>query len=386
MKPTTFPTLYKKTSTGATQCWTVAVEGNTIITRFGQVNGAIQETRDVIKEGKNIGKKNETSPEKQAELQAQSDWTKKIERKGYVEEMDRAEAGENNAAGGIDPMLAKKYFADGTTTELEDGAKIKFPALLQPKLDGIRCIAVVNGGKCTLWSRTKEPIVSVPHINAAYEKHFGQGNIVLDGELYSNNYSDNFEHIVHLVKQKLKPIEGYEAVQHHVYDLPSSPSMNRERCREIGKEFASGLSITGHIVEVATVTVESREDMMKKFRLFREMGYEGAIVRNATGLYVNKRSFDLQKVVETITEEFKILGIEEGKGKLQGHVGAFLLEAKNGQAFKAKMSGDTDRLKEYFNKPSLWKSKSMTVRFRTLTRKNNVPRFPVALAIRSEYE
>ncbi len=65
-------TLYKKNSGGTLQQWDIWTEGPTIITEFGQVGGAIQRTEDTIKLGKNVGKKNETSPDKQAEAEAES--------------------------------------------------------------------------------------------------------------------------------------------------------------------------------------------------------------------------------------------------------------------------------------------------------------------------
>lgn len=104
------PTLYKKTATGADQEWTIWTEGNVIVTRWGQVGGAIQETRDVIETGKNIGRSNETTPEQQAVAEAQSQWEKKL-KKGYVQNLEDARAGKVDSIieGGITPMLAEKF-------------------------------------------------------------------------------------------------------------------------------------------------------------------------------------------------------------------------------------------------------------------------------------
>ena len=375
-----FPTLYKKTSTGALQYWNICTAHNTITTRYGQVGGTEQCTQDVISEGKNVGRSNQTTVYQQADAEAQSKWEKQIARKGYVEDQARAARGETDAEGGIAPMLAKKFFKqESGLTQLEDGGKIKFPALFQPKLDGIRCIAVVEDGECTLWSRTRKLITSVPHINRAYEKHFGKRNVILDGELYSAQYADNFEHITHIVRQDT-PCEGHEVVEHWVYDMPSHEGTNVDRARAIQAEnFALPL------VTVETLEVASIDRMLESFRIYRDQGFEGGIVRNRHGKYENKRSQHLQKVVEHITEEFPIMSIEEGNGRLQGHVGSFVLQAKNGQQFKAKLDGATERLREYFLDPVLWVGKQMTVRYRTLTRKNHVPRFPVALSVR-DYE
>src|SRR5574343_168256 len=144
----TLPTLYKKTSTGATQMWSIGVDGNNIIVNFGQVDGKIQRTEEVISAGKNIGRSNETTPAEQALLEATAKWEGKI-KKGYVEDVSRAEAGEKDIDGGYDCMLAHK-FAD-------HGHKIKYPGYTQPKLNGHRCLAVIENGVATLWSRTRKP-------------------------------------------------------------------------------------------------------------------------------------------------------------------------------------------------------------------------------------
>lgn len=151
----TLPTLFKKTSAGADQEWSIGTEANVIVTRFGQVGGKIQEARDEVKEGKNVGKANATTAIQQAEAEAQSQWEKKL-KKAYVQSLDDARAGKIDAVieGGVFPMLAHRYD--------EQGHKIVFPAYVQPKFDGHRCIAVIEDFKATLWSRTRKPITGLP--------------------------------------------------------------------------------------------------------------------------------------------------------------------------------------------------------------------------------
>jgi predicted DNA-binding WGR domain protein len=67
----TFPTLYKKTITGADQFWSIETEDNTILTCWGQVGGKEQTATETIAAGKNIGRANETTPEEQAQIEAQ---------------------------------------------------------------------------------------------------------------------------------------------------------------------------------------------------------------------------------------------------------------------------------------------------------------------------
>ena len=62
----------------------------------------------------------------------------------------------------------------------------------------------------------------------------------------------------------------------------------------------------------------------------------------------------------------------------------FICETKEGNPFDAKMKGKLDDLEQYANDPSLAIGRQLTVQFQGYTRKNNVPRFPVALRFRED--
>jgi DNA ligase 1 len=372
----TLPTLYKKTSTGAIQFWEIWTEEYSktaeIRTKYGQLGtGSPQYTVDTISKGKNVGKKNETTPAQQAEAEAKAKYEKQL-KKGYVESIEGAEAGETDdlIEGGQLPMLAHSFS--------KHGDKIKYPAYAQPKLDGIRCVAILKEGECTLWSRTRKQITSMPHIIAAIENMFKK-DAALDGELYNHEFRANFEHIVSMVRQE-EPDEKHTDVQYHIYDT-IRPGSFKERAEWLWENVKKSdfLKLT------PTNLVETEDQVLGSFQTFKSCGYEGAIIRNAAGLYVGKRSYDLLKVKEFQDDEFEIVGVEEGRGKLQGHVGAFVCRTTDGKEFLAKMSGDTGNLKKYFEDHSTWIGKQLSVQYQGLTGSNGVPRFPVGIAIR-DYE
>lgn len=367
------PTLFKKTSGGALQYWTISSFDSTIQTAYGQVGGKEQVTTDTIREGKNIGRSNETTPAQQAQAEALAKWEKQI-KKGYVEDRTRAEAGENDFVGGVSPMLAHKYS--------EQAKKIQFPAYSQPKLDGCRCIAIIKNGKASLWSRTRKPITSVPHIVKALEELFPEKDnyeTKLDGELYEHSYHDNFDDLLDLIRETT-PQPGHEVVQYHIYDMPTVSGF-AYRLLWL-KQWIPETHPTLKLVQ--TVQVNSDVELSLFHDECVETGYEGCMVRNMHSLYVNKRSYDLQKVKRFVDDEFKIVGIEEGRGRLQGHVGAFWCVTKDGKRFKAKMRGKTSKLREYFDNRKLWQDKQLTVQYQNLT-PDGIPRFPVGKAIR-DYE
>lgn len=359
------PMLYKTTSTGAAQYWQIETQDNAIVTTWGQVDGAAQTTRDVIAQGKNLGKKNETTPVQQAQLEARARWEKKL-KKDYAERLGETS---DRIQGGVLPMLAHKFH--------EQGHKIVYPAFAQPKLDGHRCIAVVAGGKATLWSRTRKPILTTPHIVTdvvAWAQRVNRPDIVLDGEFYSHDYKGNFEKLTHYIRHAEL---NKDIVQYHVYDVatPDTPFVDRHA-------ILDAFSMGGALRCVETIAVANEDELMLAFEKFREQGYEGAMVRNMEGLYANRRSADLQKIKDFDDGEFGVIGVEEGRGKLAGH--AIFVCRHEGRPFNAKMKGKTSDLMRYWQNPELAIGRQLSVQYQGLTNKTRVPRFPVALRFRDD--
>ena len=226
----------------------------------------------------------------------------------------------------------------------------------------------------------------MPHVVAAIEALL-IGNIVFDGELYNHDYRNDFEEIISLVRPD-DAVPGHEVVQYHVYDTINGDT-NIQRVRFLSSLFnESSLSSfnSGSTLQlVPTTEIASASDVEPFYVQMRELGYEGAMIRNADGLYVPKRSYNLLKHKGVSQDgEFKIVDFEEGRGRLQGHIGAFWCVTPEGKKFKAKMKGKTAKLREYFINHKLWKDKMLTVQYQNFTAEGK-PRFPVGLAIR-DYE
>lgn len=375
------PKLYKQTSTGKIQEWGIEARwGNpenapTIVTVYGLLDGKKQVAREVISRGKNIGKANETSPMEQAQLEAQAQWEQKL-KKGYVQILEDAEAGKKDAiiAGGIAPMLAHSYD--------KQGHKIKYPAFVQPKLDGHRCIAIVQDGVCTLWSRTQKLITGVPHIARELEKMYPTGRMQFDGELYHHDYREKFEELTSFIRSAT-PKPGHEVVQYWIYDLPG-PSSFGER-NEVLQTVAAKADSTPaihKIVIVPTEKVETEEEMISVFGAYLDLGFEGLMVRNSGGNYKNGRSYDLQKVKTFQDAEYEVVAIEEGKGKMAGKA-LFVCDAGNGKTFRVKMKGALDDLKDYFDNPEPWIGKQLTVKYQKFSAEG-IPIFPIGMRFRED--
>lgn len=378
------PILFKKTNTGALQYWEVLVEPRdgfwAVVTNYGQVGtDSPQTTYDLVKEGKNLGKKNATTAETQAYEQARQLHEKKI-KQGYI--ADKALASNtDNALDGIKPMLAHVF---------EDHqAKVKFPALVQPKLDGMRCIAVIKNGNVKLFSRTQKPINTVPHIVKFLEEAFVGQNLVLDGELYNHEFKKDFDSLISILKRDSLHPEHTKA-QYHIYDMPSAVGGFDDRFKELHDLPTNTVKSFDHanwpVRIVETVQANDMDHLSQIMSEFIELGYEGAMYRNPDSPYEGKRSSGLLKMKTFKDEEFKIVDVEEGSGKLMGKAGAIWCvtnDPESRKPFKAKMKGSLDSLTDYLINKQKYIGRMLTVKYQDYT-PDGIPRFPVGMRVREE--
>jgi len=221
----------------------------------------------------------------------------------------------------IKAMLAHKYNED----------KADYPAFIQPKLDGVRCLFTAKGA----FSRANNRFMNVEHIEQALKPFFAKNpTAVLDGELYNHGLKDDFEKIISLVKKK-KPTdqdkaEAKELVQYHVYDVASMTIATYfTRLNYINSSFK-----WNHILRrVDTQVAFDFDEAVKMHKKNLKLGYEGSIYRSFEGRYKGTRSWDLMKFKDFHDDEATIIGYEIGKGKREGTLGKFIMQDDEGVEF-----------------------------------------------------
>lgn len=392
-----YPTLYKKSSTGKILVWEIEAyaqmnfdpqpEG-VLITRHGQLGGAIQVDREVIRVGKNLGRANATTPVQQAEAEARSEWELKRTRKGYVEDLERAKAGQDDRGFSTPPMLAHRWDKSGPGAGPKKN-KARFGGYAQPKYDGLRCLAEGVDGEFVFWSREGKPIGhGFDHLKRALRDLFPTGTHVLDGEFYNHALAraNDFEKITSLVKDSEFNDEML-CVQLYLYDYPSAPGGFEDRWKALFGRFDSTfMGASSPVVWVETVRVADEDAFDTYYRAKLEEGYEGAMFRNATGDYaVGKRSYDLLKMKPMYEEgkneeEFPIVGVRAGRGKM-AECAVFRCRTPGGLEFDVNLNASMDQRARYLADPSSWQGKLLTVKFGNLN-KRGIPRFGNGLRLR----
>ena len=356
-----YPLLFKRSVTGKVSTWQAETENNCFRTISGFLDGQKVTSEWTCCEAKNVGKKNATTPEQQAQAEVEAMYTKRRDL-GYWSMLEYIDTPVY-----FKPMLAHDY------NDYKD--KIKFPIYSQPKLDGVRCIVREDG----MWSRNGKQIISAPHIYEALKPWFEQNpDLILDGELYANKDVADFNTIISCVR-KTKPttadLETSKKIQYWVYDIPSVDGTSIERIEEL-----ADFNLPDCCVKVPTITLHDESMIMKQYGVYIEQGFEGQMLRaSGNSLYENKRSKTLLKHKTFNDAEFTILGVIEGKGNLTGKVGKLQFEI-NGKPFESAVNGDWEYLAELLKRNDLI-GKQATVKYFELT-EDGIPRFPKVIAIR----
>ena len=363
---TTLPTLLSRTATNAVQNWTVEIDGDKYRTVYGQVGGKQTTTSWTVAKPTNEGRANERDAAAQALFEAKAMWKKKKE-SGYYENLE-----DIDKQAFIEPMLAKKY------EDYKDD--LKFPVFSQFKLDGIRCITPRYG----MFTRTGKQHLACPHILEQLKGFFEKfPDAVCDGELYSNEFKEDFNKITSLVK-KAKPTEADKAesarlIQYWVYDLVDTTKTFNERSDFLREQLEK---VGGSIVVVDTKVAETPEQLDGFYEAYLAAGYEGQMVRT-NGKYENKRSKSLLKRKEFQDAEYEILDVLEGEGNIAGCVGKLAFKTADGFDFTASLNGTREYTAEVWKNRKDYIGKMATVKFFNLTPPPRaVPRFPKVTCIR----
>ena len=361
--------LYHRTPGGKLKTWQVITDKEDYYTLTGDVGSTPRKSSPTRCYPKNVGRSNERDAVQSAIDTAKSKRQAKLD-SGYVLSIEEIEKQDKIPRA----MLAKPKF-DKELHKVESAAK-KGLCLVQPKLDGFRCLADDRG----LWTRELRRFDTCRHIEKELEPLFKENpGLVIDGELYNHNLKNDFGKIQSLLTKKdvglFDQIEAETTIQYHVYDFVSDEPFT--------SRFISGmkkLSDLKYVKIVKTTRVWDLDSIYKKNALFLEMGYEGTMVRlSVKGYEQNKRASQLIKLKKFEDSEFVIKSVNEGKGQWSGFAKSLTCYTRDGSStFDAGCSGNQALLKNILENADDYIGGKTTVQYFGVF-PSGKPRFPVAV-------
>lgn len=250
-------------------------------------------------------------------------------------------------------------------------------AIIQPKLDGDRCLARVVQGEVNLYSSTGLLITSVPHINKELKESIGEHEgFELDGELYCHGMKH--PEISGLVRTKKGVPEEARKLQYHIFDMSNFDVEYRERLRVLSYLVPEH----GSIRQVAWSTVSTVDGIFQGLREYIDQGYEGFVLKNPTSLYEYKRSTNWMKFKPRMSDSYLILGVVEEisiHGEPKGQLGALILTDWT-QQFKVGTGFTQQQRRDLWDAQDRLPGRLCSIKFQELS-KDGIPREPVFIEI-----
>lgn len=184
--------------------------------------------------------------------------------------------------------------------------KLEYPCIVEPKLDGVRCLVEISEGVATLYSRTLEVYNNFQEIKDELESA-NLGDCILDGEIVALNGS--FDDVSARARST-KGTNTHINCKYYVFDVPSALKSTPLR----------KLSYEGINVESCDwLTVHFPHELETLLDIYKD--FEGVMVKPIYANYRSGRNQDWKKIKKFHTADLTITGMLEGKGKASGMMG-----------------------------------------------------------------
>jgi len=338
-------TLYKRDSNNKVREWFITTKKDSYTTHHG-LKGGKMVSKTTYTKGKNKGRSNATTGIEQALLEAAAKYTKRLDREGYSDDINKLDYDAY-----LRPMLARDYLKVGHQVCWKENVIYG-----SPKLDGVRAIWIKDKG----FQSRKGTFYNVPHLEELLKNTAAK----LDGELYIHGKPLN-----EIVSAVRKPNLNTPLLEFRIFDaVESGGYIQRYRDHVLTTTNRIGSVMVQPVpyVELLEAALDTWHDR------FVSQGYEGIMLRKDGAYAEGQRSADLFKYKKFKEAEYEIKGVEPDKD------GNGILCC---DGFKVRMMGtDADR-KHQIDNPDLYIGKQLTVRYFTLTPYGK-PQFPVGVTIR----
>jgi len=224
-----------------------------------------------------------------------------------------------------------------------DGAnhekKVAGKKLLEPKLDGVRVITIINAENktATMYSRNGKLLENFGHITSALEANIElfERSLVLDGEMVSSS----FQALMKQVHRK-SDVQSEDARLMLFDILPLSEFqkgksvLGQKRRSNLLRSMKATFDKVGSIdlipqieVDLDTAVGEMQFKQYNKDAI--EAGFEGIMIKDVDAEYVCKRHVSWLKQKPFIEVSLTVVAVEEGTGKNEGRMGAIICEGED---------------------------------------------------------
>jgi DNA ligase-1 len=304
--------------------------------------------------------------------EAQEKWMRKVLKKNLAIGVSTKTLNkvQSNFIPTFDVALAQKF----------DMKRIKSSEVfIEPKLDGIRCLAIVENREAKLFTRAGKLITNFDDTVGAELSKLNDG--CYDGEIMSTDFTALMRQVHR--KEGADISEVYFALFDYIPLKEWKAKSSREqawRRYEILKWRIKDLN--KYVTLVKRERIKSDYDEIKRIHdSYVNRGYEGAMIKTIHDPYCFGRDYSVMKFKAFFDADVKVIGLKEGTGKHQGKLGSFLVDYKGVEVNVG--SGLNDELRE-----KLWGDQTIIGRIIEVRYQEETPdgslRFPTFVCFRND--
>ena len=216
-------------------------------------------------------------------------------------------------------------------------SKVSGKKILQKKLDGVRCLTVVDyeSRTVTQYTRNGKVLENFPHITKYLEDNLDNiaRSYVIDGEMMSSSFQDLMKqvHRKDNVQSQDSVLNVFDILPLHEFKQGKSAMGQRRRLNFLKENFSKIFGDSGCIEIVPWIEVDldslvgevEFKDFNKKML---DEGYEGVMIKDVDAPYECKRSASWLKMKPFIEVSLTVTAVEEGTGKNEGRLGALVCD------------------------------------------------------------
>lgn len=255
-----------------------------------------------------------------------------------------------------------------------DFLAISYPIAAEIKYDGIRTIAAVVSGKCTLYSRSGKTLTNFQEINTICSK-MPEG--IYDGEVISPNGFDALMTRAHAESGKNTEVP----IEYKIFDKLTIEEWNKSHSLRKYVDRVKGLN--------NMLIAKNPSQLKLYYDEAIKAGNEGLILKKLDSPYESGSKAYWYKLKPKDTMDLTILAIEMGLGKNKDILGAFVCQGihENVKVYTSVGTGFTDeqRAEFYTNREKLIGT-TIEVEYQEVTKFDNYGnrslRFPVFKCLR----
>jgi DNA ligase-1 len=212
--------------------------------------------------------------------------------------------------------------------------KLVGEVMIEPKLDGVRTIAILTKDNVQLFSRNGKLFNNFPQIEQELLKlcptTTQRGGVVIDGEITGKSFQE-------LMRGATRKDHVATDSVFNVFDIMSLVEFKQGHSNRPQKDRLLALESVVNRVQMANVVMVKGKQINldnEQDHKFMEQyandcvaeGYEGIMIKKLDAPYECKRSTFWMKWKPVITVDLEVVDIEEGTGRNAGRLGALVCE------------------------------------------------------------